>query len=249
MPQIKTKKEIELMKISGHIASSALKKVLSAVKPGVRTIELDKIANDEIARLGASPSFTTVEDYKWTTCITINEEVVHGIPSTREIKEGDIVSIDTGAIYEGYHSDLATTVPVGEVTQDVRKFLEVGKKTLEKAISEATIGNTIGDISETIQAMIEGAGYGVVKSLSGHGVGRELHEEPQVPGFGKRGYGPKIKQGMTLAIEAIYAQKSGEVFLKKDGWTITTKDGSLGGLFEQTLAVTENGPIVLTPYL
>lgn len=237
------------MKISGHIAAKALKKAFLSVKQGVRTIELDKIAQQEIERLGAAPSFTTVEGYRWATCITVNEEVVHGIPSERELKEGDIVSIDTGAVYQGYHSDVATTVPVGKVTREVQKFLDVGAKTLVSAISQTKIDNRIGDISETIQAMIEGAGYSIVKSLTGHGVGRQLHEEPLVPGFGKRGTGPKIKEGMTLAIEAIYAQKSGDVFLKKDGWTISTKDGSLGGLFEQTLAVTKNGPIVLTPYL
>lgn len=249
MVQVKSPEEIKLMKISGQIAASALKKVRSFVVPGVRSTDLDKIVANEIERLGAKPSFTTVEDYKWATCITINQEVVHGIPSTRELAEGDIVSIDTGAIYQGYHSDVATTVPVGEITQEVQKFLDVGKKALGKAIQEARIGNTIGDIGTTIQETIEGAGYSVVKSLTGHGIGRELHEEPPVPGFGKRGHGPKIKQGMTLAIEAIYAQKSGEVLLGKDGWTISTKDGSLGGLFEKTLAVTQNGPIVLTPYL
>lgn len=249
MAQVKTKEEIDLMKISGQIAASALKKALSKIKPGVQTIELDQIVHDEIEKLGAKPSFTTVDDYNWTTCVTINQEVVHGIPSKRELAEGDIVSIDTGAIYKDFHSDVAKTVPVGKTTPDLQKFLEVGEKALEKAIKEAKIGNTIGDISATIQETIEGAGYSVVKSLTGHGIGRQLHEDPLVPGYGKRGHGPRIKQGMTLAIEAIYAQRSGEVFLEEDGWTISTKDGSLGGLFEQTLAITKNGPIVLTPYL
>lgn len=249
MAQVKTKEEIELMKISGNIAAVALKKVLDNVRPGVKTIDLDNIAYQEVKRLGGQPSFTTVADYKWTTCITINNEVVHGIPSQREIKEGDIVSIDTGAIYAGFHSDMAFSIPVGKVDQKIVKFLEVGKNALSQAISQAKIANRIGDISETIQKIIESAGYSIVKSLTGHGIGRNLHEKPLIPGFGKIGTGPQIKEGMTLAIEAIYAQKSGEVFLQKDGWTISTKDGSLGGLFEQTIVITKNGPIVLTPYL
>lgn len=249
MAQVKKPEEIELMRISGKIAASALKKALAAVRPGVATIELDQIVQKEVEKLGAKPSFTSVEGYSWTTCITINDQVVHGIPAQRVLAGGDIVSIDTGALYQGYHSDMAITVPVGEIDSEREKFLKVGKKTLEAAIKMAEVGNAIGDISAVIQKTIEQAGYSVVKSLTGHGIGQKLHEEPLVPCFGKRGKGPMILAGMTLAIEAIYAQKSGEVFLEEDGWTITTEDGSLGGLFEQTIVVTENGPIVLTPYL
>lgn len=249
MGLIKTRRQIELMKISGKICTKALKEVLDHLQPNVKCIDLDRIAQKSIERQGAAASFTTVDTYQWTTCITINEQVVHGIPSDRQIKNGDIVSIDIGAIYKGFHSDMAITVPVAKIAPNLQKFLQIGQKTLHSAIAQARVGNTIGDISATIQEMIEGASYSVVKSLTGHGIGRQLHEEPPVPGFGKAGTGLKIRQNMTLAIEVIYAQGSGEVFLENDGWTITTKDGSYAGLFEQTIAVTGNGPIVLTPYI
>lgn len=246
---LKNEKEIKLMKISGKICAQALKKVLEIIKPGVKCFDLDAMALDEIERAGGKSSFATVQDYKWATCITINEQVVHGIPTARTIKSGDIVSVDIGALYAGYHSDMATTVAVGQVLNRTRKFIEVGKSTLEKAIQSARIGNRIGDISATIQQSIENAGYSIVRSLTGHGIGRKLHEEPMVPGFGKRDTGSKLSVGMTLALEVIYAQGSPKVFLEDDGWTITTADKSLGGLFEQTIAITKSGPIVLTPYL
>lgn len=249
MALIKTKEEIETMKISGKISALALKKVLEQVKPGVSCIDLDQTAKEVVESQGAQPSFATVDDYKWTTCLTLNNQVVHGIPTQRRIKDGDILSIDLGALYRGFHSDMAITVPVGQISKSLRQFLAVGKKSLELAISQAKIGNRIGDISATLQRIIEGAGYSVVKSLTGHGIGRHLHEEPTIAGFGQRGHGPKIVAGMTLAIEAIYAQGSGEVFVEADGWTISTQDGSLSALFEKTIAVTDNGPIVLTPYL
>ncbi len=237
------------MKISGNICSLALKKVLEHVRVGAKCIDLDKIARDEIESQRASPSFMTVDDYKWTICTTINDQVVHGIPAHTKLANGDIIGIDIGAIYKGYHSDMAITVPVGEISEDKKNFLRVGRQTLEIAISQAKVGNTIGDISANIQEKIEGAGYSVVKSLTGHGIGRNLHEDPLVPGFGKKGKGERILENMVLAIEVIYAQGSSEVKLERDGWTISTVDGSLGGLFEQTVATQKNGPIVLTPYL
>lgn len=237
------------MKISGKITAQALKAVLALVKPGVLMSQLDHVAKNFIEKSGARSSFMTVNDYKWTTCITKNEQVVHGIPRAIPIESGDIVSVDIGAVYKGLHSDMAITVPVGEVSSPVRKFLEVGRSTLEKAIEKAKVGNRIGDISQTLQENIEGSGYSVVKSLTGHGVGHELHEQPPIPGFGKKHTGPPILKGMTLAIEVIYAQGEGEVTLGKDGWTISTVDGSLAGLFEKTVLVAKSGPIVLTPYL
>lgn len=249
MKAVKRDREIEIMKISGKIASIALKKVLDNIKPGVKCSFLDKIARNEIENRGAKPSFMTVDDYKWTICATINDEVVHGIPGDKILLEGDIIGIDIGALYEGYHSDLAISVPVGKITPDKEKFLNTGRETLKKAISKAIPGVKIGDISATIQGGVEKEGYSVVKNLTGHGVGRELHEEPMIPCFGKAGTGEAIKEKMTLAIEVIYAQGSGEVKVEDDNWTISTRDGSLGGLFEQTIAVTKNGPIVLTPYL
>jgi len=244
----KSDKEIEIMKKSGQICANALKKVLEDIKPGTKLLNLDRIASKELERQGASSSFKTVEDYKYTICTTVNEQVVHGIPNDRVLEEGDIIGIDIGALYKNYHSDLAITVPVGETSEDTEIFLNVGKTTLYEAINKAKVGNTIGDISETIQNRIEGSGYSIVKNLTGHGVGRELHEEPMVPGFGKKGTGPKLVENMTIAIEIIYTKGSGEVVLGKDNWTISSKDKSIGGLFEQTIAINKNGPIVLTPY-
>lgn len=245
----KTQTELELMKISGRICAEALKTVLENIQVGTTCIALDKIAQKEIEKRGATPSFMTVEDYRWTICTTVNDQVVHGIPDSRVLRDGDILGVDIGALYQGFHSDMAITVPVAKISNDTKNFLEVGYNTLQNAIKVAQIGNTIGDISTTIQQGIESAGYAIVKSLTGHGIGKNLHEEPFVPGFGKPGTGPQIGKNMVLAIEAIYAQGSGNVKLEKDGWTITTVDGSLGGLFEQTVAITESGPIVLTPYL
>lgn len=246
---VKTEEEIMIMKKSGDICARALKKVLENVKVGVSCISLDIIAQNEIESQGATPSFKTVEDYKYTICTTVNEQVVHGIPTERVLKNGDILGIDIGALYDGYHSDLAITVPVGEITEEAQKFLEIGKKTLKNAIKQATVGNRIGDISSIIQQGIEDSGYSIVKSLTGHGVGKELHEEPMVPGFGKKGKGVQIQENMTIAIEVIYNAGNGKVGIESDNWTITSQDGSLGGLFEQTVVIKKGGPIVLTPYL
>lgn len=245
----KTEKEIEIMRVSGKICAKALKKVLENIKPGILYQKLDLIAESEIRARGATPSFMTVDDYKWTICTTVNEQVVHGIPQQAPLREGDIIGIDIGAFYKGYHSDLAITVPVGKVAAETQKFLDVGKKTLKQAIENAKVGNTIGDISQTIQKGIESQGYSIVESLTGHGVGKNLHEDPLVPGVGREGQSPKILKNMTLAIEVIYAKGSGDVVLDKDGWTISTKDKSPAGLFEQTVLISDNGPIVLTPYL
>ncbi|SRR3989344_866 len=246
---VKTDKEIKIMKKSGQICAKALRKVLDNVKPQITCKELDTIAEKAIRSLGATPSFMTVDDYKWTICTTINEQVVHGIPNNTTLKEGDILGVDIGALYMGYHSDLAITVPVGKISEETEKFLLTGRKTLEEAIKKARSGNHIQDISETIQNGIQSQGYSIVESLTGHGIGKELHEDPLVPGVGTKGQGPKILKNMTLAIEVIYAAGSGDVGLEEDGWTISTKDKSLAGLFEQTVAITDNGPIVLTPYL
>lgn len=245
----KTDEEVEIMKKSGEICAKALKRVLENIKPGIKCSELDEIARKEIESLGAKSSFKTVDSYQYTICTTINDQVVHGVPTDRVLQEGDIVGIDIGALYQGYHSDLAVTIPVGKIPNETLKFLKIGKQALNGAISQARIGNTIGDISASIQKSIEYAGYSIVKNLTGHGIGRKLHEEPMVPGFGKRGTGLKLNENMTLAIEVIYTQGSGEVEVEDDNWTISSKDKSLGGLFEQSVVIKKNGPIVLTPYL
>ena len=246
---VKTDHEIQLMTISGKICAQTFKKILENVKIGSSCSMLDKIAQSEISKMGASPSFTSVDNYKWSICTTVNDQVVHGIPNERIVKDGDILGIDMGVFYKSYHSDMAKTIPVGKISETTRQFLSVGENTLEEAISQARIGARIGDISATIQRIIEGAGYSIVKSLTGHGIGRHLHEEPLVPGFGHKGTGSKILENMALAIEVIYTQGAGDVVTGNDGWTIRSKDGSLGGLFEKTIVVTKDGPIVLTPYL
>ena len=247
--QVKTEKEIEIMKQAGQICAEALKSVLLEVKVGVSCAFLDQIAQKEIESRGASSSFKTVDDYKWTICTTINEQVVHGIPTDYKLKDGDVLGIDIGAQFQGFHSDMAISVPVGNVGENAKKFLDVGRETLKKAISKAMPGARIGDISQTIGDNVEKAGFMPVRILTGHGVGSELHEEPMVPCFGKNGTGPAILANMVLAIEVIYTEGAAELKLEKDNWTFSTKDGSLGGLFEQTVAVTKAGPIVLTPYL
>lgn len=246
---IKTNEELEIMTKSGHICAAALKEVLANVKVGATTLALDQIAQREIEKRGGKPSFTTVEDYKWTICTTVNEQVVHGIPTSYKLQGGDVLGIDIGALYNNYHSDLAISVPVGQIDEEKKRFLQTGKNTLEKAIAQAVVGNQIGDISTAIQKGVEGAGYRVVKSLTGHGVGRQLHEDPIVPGYGKPKTGVKILENMVLAIEVIYTNGTGEVHVEDDNWTISASDGTLGGLFEKTVRIAKSGPIVLTPYL
>ena len=237
------------MKQAGQICAEALRSILAEVKAGVSCAFLDQIAEKEIESRGASSSFKTVDDYKWTICTTINEQVVHGIPTDYRLKDGDVLGIDIGAYFQGFHSDMAISVPVGNVAESAQKFLDAGRETLKKAISAAKPGARIGDISQTIQKNVEKSGYLPVRILTGHGVGSELHEEPMVPCFGKSGTGPAILENMVLAIEVIYTEGAADLKLEKDNWTFSTKDGSLGGLFEQTIVVTKASPIVLTPYL
>lgn len=241
-----SKSELDLMRKSGEISARALKKALEAVKEGVSLAEIEKVAQDEILRLGGKESFKSVEGYFWASCITVNDEVVHGRPD-REItlKKGDKVSIDLGAVYEGWHTDTAWSAIVGEESS---KFLAVGEEALWKGIKEAKKGNRIGDIASVIQETVEGAGFQVVRSLVGHGVGRELHEEPEVPGFGKKGTGEELLEGETLAIEVIYTEGTPYVVLEEDGWTISSEDGSMGGLFEMTVIVGKEKAEVITDW-
>jgi methionyl aminopeptidase len=246
---IRTEEELDLMRKSGQITAKALKKVLQNVKPGVSLVELDQIADDEMRRLGAGASFKTVPGYYWATCLTVNDEVVHGIPRDIILKEGDLLGVDLGAVYKGWHTDAAWSVLVGkQEDKEKLRFLRVGEEALWKAVGQAVQGRQIGDISAAIQETIEGAGYSVVKSLAGHGVGRQPHEEPEVPTYGKKGAGQGLQAGMTIAIEAIYAQGKGDVYEKDDGWTIATWDKSLGGLFEMSVIVNKGKAEVLTDW-
>lgn len=251
--------ELEWMRKSGFITASALKKVIEAVKPGIPLLELEDIAMKEILRLGAKASFKTVAGYLWATCLTVNNEVVHGIPRPIVLKEGDIVSCDVGAVLNGWHTDAAWSILVGSGKTDPstssqddfsekNRFLKAGEEALWQGIAQARSGNKIGDIGAAMQKVIEGAGYSVVRSLVGHGIGRKLHEDPEIPGFGKAGKGLPLKKNMTIAIEAIYNKGGHEVILEKDGWTISTKDGSLGGLFEMTVVVKNEEAEVLTDW-
>ena len=246
--------ELDLMRKSGKIASSALKKALGAIKVGSTELEVDKKTEEEIYRLGGDLSYRSVPGYKYATCITVNEQVVHGIPTERKFKSGDLVSVDLAVAYKGWHSDCAWSILVEdgrlkiEDGEEKKKFLKTGEQALWDGIAQAVEGRRIGDISHAIQSKVEGAGYSVVRSLVGHGVGRSLHEEPEIPGYGEKGTGSLLKMGMTLAIEVIYARGKHDVVLSSDGWTYETADKAWGGLFEMTVIVGKKKAEVLTNY-
>lgn len=253
MIDLKTEEEIGIMCQGGRILAEVLKEVIGHAKPGVSELELDQLAEKLILAKGGEPGFKKVEGYKHTICISTNDVVVHGIPTSYKLKEGDIVGIDCGVYYKSFHTDMAQTVRVKDeglmIKDEVDRFLETGEKAMWGGIKAAKAGNRIGHISKAIQNVVEGQGYSVVESLIGHGVGRDLHEEPEVPGFLDEPIlkTPLLKIGMTIAIEAIYNMgKSDVVYSGNDGWTIKTKDHSLSGLFERTIAITEKGTVVLT---
>lgn len=246
MSNLKTKEEIAIMRQAGRISALAMAEVSKTIKPGITTLELDRLVEKIFREKGAEPAFKKVEDYQYTICTTPNDWVVHGLPSNYSLQEGDIVGVDLGALYQGYNSDMAQTFRVGKVSREADNFLATGEKALHEAIKQAKVGNRIGDISSTIQLIVEGAGYSVVKELVGHGVGRQLHEDPMVPGRGKAGTGEKLTEGLVIAIEIIYNFGKGGVVLLDDGWTIASADHSLAGLFERTVAITDKGPVVLT---
>ena len=234
--------------------AEVLKEVLDNAKVGVSELELDQLTEKLIIEKGAEPGFKKVDGYKHTICVSTNGIVVHGIPTSYKLKAGDVIGIDCGVYYKGFHTDMAQTVRIKDEglrmkEDDVGRFLETGERAMWKGIQAAKFGNRVGHISKTIQKIVEDAGYSVVRSLIGHGVGRELHEEPEVPGFLDEPIEktPRLLDGMTIAIEVIYnIGKSEVIYSNSDGWTIKTKDGSLSGLFERTVAITDEGPMVLT---
>jgi len=255
MIYIKTPSEISIMSEGGRILAEVLGQVLSRIKPGVLELELDRLAEELIRKKGAESGFKKVRGYKHAICVSTNDVVVHGVPTGYRLKEGDIIGIDCGVYYKGFNTDCAQTVRIKssklkvKSSDEVDRFLETGKKALEEAIKVSKAGNRVGHISKKIQDIVEGAGYSVVRSLVGHGVGRSLHEEPEVPGFLARKIEdtPKLRERMTIAIEVIYNMgKADVVYSNDDGWTIKTKDGSLSGLFERTIAITKSGPLILT---
>jgi len=250
MINIKTQQEIEIMQEGGHILSDTLWGVVKNIRSGISELELDALAEKLIRKKGGEPGFKRVQDYRHTICISVNDVVVHGIPTQNKLKAGDIVGIDCGVFYKGFHTDMSETVIVESVdNSSIREFLDTGKKALEQAIKQAVVGNRIGNISKTIQDIVEGKGYSVVRSLVGHGVGHELHEEPEVPGYlvGPIDKTPELVEGMVIAVEVIYNMGKYDLVLDSDGWTLRTKDKSLSGLFERTIAITRNGPLILTP--
>ena len=244
----RSKRELELMRQSGQISAKVLKKVLESIKVGVSALELDKLAAAEIERLGGEQSYKTVPGYKCATCITFNDQVVHGVPTTRKVKKGDLISVDLAVFYKGWHTDTAWTILVDEKNKEKEEFLRVGKEALKAGIKQAVAGKRVGDIGAAIQEMVEGAEYHVVRALVGHGVGKQLHEEPEIPGYGNKGTGPLLEEGMTLAIEVIYSAGTSDVILDSDGWTYKSADESMAGLFEMTVIVGKKEGKVLTDW-
>lgn len=248
MIKIKTPEEIQVMAEGGKKLARVKNALKQAVKAGVRASDIEKLAMDLIHAEGAEASFAKVPGYSWATCINVNEGLVHGIPSSEVIfKDGDLVSIDVGVYFKGFHTDTSVSVGIN-LTPENKKFLNIGQNALEKAISKVAIGNYIHDISQVIESTIETAGYTTIKALVGHGVGRELHEDPQIPCFvpGRINDSSVITEGMVLAVEVMYAQGKDKVEVLEDGWTIAMRDGKISGLFEETVAVTGKGALVLT---
>ena len=236
------------MRRSGRIVRQVLNEVSSLVKPGISTMDLERAAEKLIRDSGAKPAFKGYYDYPCVLCTSINDEIVHGIPNeNRVLKSGDIVSIDVGVVLDGFYGDAAVTVPVGdEIRPETRKLLDVTRESLQKAIEQMRIGNTVGDVGAAVQELVEANGFSVVRDFVGHGIGTRLHEDPQVPNFGSRGHGTRLKEGMVLAIEPMVNAGKPGARLLEDKWTAVTEDGSASAHFEHCVAVTKNGPLVLT---
>lgn len=243
---LKPASAIKKMREAGRLSALALKVGGEAVVPGVTTAEIDRVIHDFIVKQGATPSFLNLYGFPASACISVNDELIHGIPGNRVIKEGDIVSIDVGACLDGYHGDNAATFVAGTASEEAQKLLDVTKQSLYKGIEMATVGNRIGDISNAVQTYCEERGYSVVREFVGHGIGRSVHEDPEVPNFGAAGHGPRLVNGMCIAIEPMINAGTRFVSTDSNGWTVRTKDGKLSAHFEHTVAITDNGPIILT---
>ena len=248
MIHYKTEEEVELIKESAQILGKAHAEVARLVKPGIKTIELDKVAEEYIRDNGGVPSFKNYNGFPYTLCISPNENVVHGFPGQHELKEGDIISIDCGVFFKGFHSDSAYTYPIGEVSEKVENLLKVTKESLYKGIEEAKYGNRIGDVGNAIQQYVEGYGYSVVRELVGHGLGKSLHEAPEVPNYGKKGRGAKLNEGLVIAIEPMINLGKKNVVQEADGWTIRTQDRMPSAHFEHTVAIFKDRTEVLTTH-
>ncbi len=244
---LKSAREIEIMRQGGQILADLVEQLRGSVKSGMSTLEIDEAVEAFITRRGAQTAFKGYRGFPASVCVSINEEIVHGIPSAqRRLKEGDIVGLDLGCIVEGYYADCAFTMAIGEISPPVERLLDVTRQSLELAVAQCRPGRRLSDVSHAVQQHVEAHGLGVVRAFVGHGIGRALHEEPQVPNFGEPGRGPQLKPGMVLAIEPMVTMGGWDVRILDDGWTAVTADGSLAAHFEHTVAVTEQGPSVLT---
>jgi methionyl aminopeptidase len=250
--EIKSPREIDAMRRSGRIVGTVLRILSERIRPGMKTKELDAIAEKEMKKLGAESSFLGYRGFPANLCVSVNDEIVHGIPGDRVLEEGDIVSLDFGVVYQGYHGDAAVTVGVGQTSPEARRLIETTQASLEKGIAAARAGGNLGDVSAAIQTFAEARGYSVVREYTGHGIGRQMHEDPQIPNcteppYGlKKGAGPALKKGMTLAIEPMLNVGDWRTRVAEDHWTVLTADGSLSAHFEHTIAVDDKEPEVLT---
>jgi len=243
---LKSRQEIEKMRKSNVLVAAILEELKKKIRAGVKTIELDRLSEEMALKKGARPAFKGYRGYPYSLCTSVNSEVVHGMPSERELKEGDIVSLDFGILNDGYYGDAAVTVPVGEITPAAKRLLRVTEEALCRGIAEVRAGNRIGDVSAAIQGHAEAAGFSVVRDLVGHGIGKNLHEDPQVPNYGTSGRGIELKPGMVFAIEPMVNEGTYRVDILRDGWTVVTADGKLSAHFEHSVAITENGPVILS---
>ena len=246
MITIKSTREIEIMRRSGKITSKTLAMLIASVKPGMTTGQVDKMAEDSIRSMGGIPTFVGYHGYPSTICASVNEEVVHGMPGARVLNEGDLLSIDIGTTLDGYVSDSAVTIPIGNVSLEAKRLMKVTQECLMLGIGQMKRGNRLSDIGHAVQTHAEKNGYGVVRDLVGHGIGTKMHEEPQVPNYGTPGQGPELRVGLCLAIEPMITEGTWQVETLKDGWTVVTADGKLAAHFEHTIAIMDDGPRILT---
>ncbi|WP_291569747.1 type I methionyl aminopeptidase [Clostridium sp. UBA4548] len=243
---IKSDMELTYMKNAGRVVAETLAMIEKVIRPGITTAEIDKLAETFIRSHGAIPSFKGYGGFPASICASVNDVVIHGIPSNRILKDGDIISIDCGAILNGYHGDAARTFAVGSISNEAQKLIEVTRDSFFKAVEKAVVGNRLTDISAAVQRHAEDFGYSVVRDFVGHGIGKSMHEDPQVPNYGVAGKGPKLVHGMVLAIEPMINIGTYKVKIKPDGWTVVTSDGCLSAHYENTVAITNNGPEILT---
>ena len=246
MTSLKTQEEVKIIAEGGKILAAVIKELEKMAKAGVTTIELDRAAEALILSMGAKPAFKNYEGFPFSLCVSINENIVHGFPSKYVLKDGDLLKLDLGVLYKGYNTDMAITVAIGNVSYEAKRLINITRKSLRLGIKKAKIGNTIGDIGNTIQRFVEDQGFGVVRDLCGHGIGKGVHEDPKIPNFGKRGSGEKLVEGMVICIEPMVTMGDYNITQSEDGYGYATRDKSLSAHFEHTIAITEKGPVILT---